>query len=251
VPYRPGYELAAEQILEYIARNGLGPGDRLPTEKEMAAILGVSRPVARDAVRTVAALGRVTVRKGAGIFVASGTGSLSNAAGMHLFLPADLDQVFMLFELRRTLEREASRLAAARATPLEIKAIKAAVDHAFDAATAGDFVTFRVADDEFHNAVAMATRNMFFLSSIQAVIDLRRQVIAIGLSNSESGSMQLAAEQHAAVAHAIAAGEIDAAGEAMCAHVDITLDQFRREIKARIFANGSAPAQVSDRKGLR
>jgi DNA-binding FadR family transcriptional regulator len=63
--------------------------------------------------------------------------------------------------------------------------------------------------------------------------------------------MQLAAEQHAAVAHAIAAGEIDAAGEAMCAHVDITLDQFRREIKARIFANGSAPAQVSDRKGLR
>lgn len=242
-PYRPGYELAAEQILEYIARNGLHPGDRLPTEKELAALLGVSRPVARDAVRTVAALGRVTVRKGAGIFVATGTGSFGAAAGVHLFLPADLDQVYMLFEMRRTLEREASRLAAARATPLEIKTIRAAVDQAFDAAAADDFAQFRPADDEFHNAVAAAAHNMFFASAIQTVIDLRRQVIAIGLSNSESGSLQLAAEQHAAVAEAIAAGEVDAAGEAMCAHVDITLEQFRAEIQARIFGDGQVLAR--------
>lgn len=242
--YRPGYEVAAERILEYIAQHELRPGARLPTEKDLARILGVSRPVARDAVRTVAALGRVSVRKGAGIFVASGVGSTFGDTGVHLFLPADLDQVYMLFELRRTLEQEASRLAAARANPLEIKAIRAAVDRAFDAASTDDFAAFRPADDEFHHAVAAAAHNMFFSSTIETVIELRRQVIAIALSNSGSGSLRLAAEQHAAVADAIAAGEVEAAGRAMCEHVDVTLEQFRHAIQERIF---SAPAPEEQR----
>src|SRR6266403_1202374 len=69
--YRPGYELVAEQLLNYIAQENLLPGDRLPTEQGLAEILGATRNVTREAVKVLAAIGRLSVRKGAGIFVAS------------------------------------------------------------------------------------------------------------------------------------------------------------------------------------
>ena len=61
--YRPGYELVAEQILELIARSRLQPGDRMPTENEIAAQLGTSRTVVREAIKILSALGRVSAQK--------------------------------------------------------------------------------------------------------------------------------------------------------------------------------------------
>ena len=68
--YRPGYERVAEQILEFIAESRLTPGDRLPTEIELAGRLGTSRAVVREAVKILSALGRVRAHKGRGLFVA-------------------------------------------------------------------------------------------------------------------------------------------------------------------------------------
>src|SRR5882757_8142594 len=68
--YRPGYELVAEQLLNYIADQNLRSGDRLPTEQGLAQILGATRNVTREAVKVLAAIGRLSVRRGAGIFVA-------------------------------------------------------------------------------------------------------------------------------------------------------------------------------------
>ena len=68
--YRPQYELAAERIVRLIADLALQPGDRLPTENELAARLGTSRTVVRDAVKILSAAGRVSAQKGRGLFVA-------------------------------------------------------------------------------------------------------------------------------------------------------------------------------------
>jgi len=57
--YRPGYELVAEQILQLIVESQLRPGDRMPTENELAARLGTSRTVVREAVKILSAIGRV------------------------------------------------------------------------------------------------------------------------------------------------------------------------------------------------
>src|SRR5690242_5993978 len=62
--YRPRYELVAEEILQLIGELLLGPGDRMPTEKELAARLGTSRTVVRDAVKILSATGRVSAQKG-------------------------------------------------------------------------------------------------------------------------------------------------------------------------------------------
>jgi GntR family transcriptional repressor for pyruvate dehydrogenase complex len=79
--YRPGYEVAAEQVLELISQLGLRPGDRMPTEQDLARQLGASRTVVREAVKILSALGRVRAERGRGLFVADDEGMLGAGGG--------------------------------------------------------------------------------------------------------------------------------------------------------------------------
>src|SRR6185369_4657023 len=101
-------------ILELIMRLGLEPGDRMPTEHDLAHQLGTSRTVVREAVKMLSALGRVRAQKGRGLYVSDDAGLLGQGRGSAFFLPTNLDHVYMLFEFRRLQEMEASRLAATR-----------------------------------------------------------------------------------------------------------------------------------------
>ena len=78
--YRPRYELVAEEILQLIGELLLRPGDRMPTEKELAARLGTSRTVVRDAVKILSATGRVSAQKGRGLYVADNKSMLGAPA---------------------------------------------------------------------------------------------------------------------------------------------------------------------------
>src|SRR5947209_10298331 len=109
--YRPGDERVAEQILELIAESGLRPGDRMPTENDLAARLGTSRTVVREAVKILSAIGRVSAQKGRGLYVADDEGMLGSARWGGFFLPTDLDPVYMIFEFRGDQEAAASRRA--------------------------------------------------------------------------------------------------------------------------------------------
>lgn len=242
--YRPGYEIAAERILEYVARQQLRPGDRVATERELAELLDVSRTVTREAVKILSALGRLTVRKGSGVHVAETTDHLSHES-WNLFLPADPEQVQMLFELRRTLEVEASRLAATRARPQQVRAIREAARRSEQAAERDDFEQFRLADEEFHRAVAAASNNMFFESTVGVITQLKRQVLTIGLRGGQSGSLLVAAKQHVAISEVIAEGDPDGAVEGMAEHIDVALAQFQHEIQRRMF-DGESPARPCD-----
>ena len=75
-PYRPGYELLAEQILQLIGELALAPGDRMPTEAELSQRLGASRTMVREAVKILSAIGRVRAHKGRGLYVADGESML-------------------------------------------------------------------------------------------------------------------------------------------------------------------------------
>ncbi|MFE7478491.1 FadR/GntR family transcriptional regulator, partial [Streptomyces sp. NPDC057575] len=132
-PYRPGYEVAAERILEYVARQGMGPGDRLPTEKDLAAEVDMSRTVVREGVKILSALGRLSVEKGRGIFVAHPRNDLWSDT-FSRFLPTDPSRVGELFEFRRFTEAETSGLAATRATPVQLRAIREAAQRSAEAA---------------------------------------------------------------------------------------------------------------------
>ncbi|WP_218010964.1 FadR/GntR family transcriptional regulator [Herbidospora mongoliensis] len=237
VAYRPGYEVAAEQVLELITQLRLRPGDRLPTEIELAQRLGTSRTVVREAVKILSALGRVRAHKGRGLYVADDEGMLGSGRWTPYFLPTDLDHVYMLFEFRRAQEMETSRLAARRATPAELHEIEKAAGvcrHGFET---GREDLFNEGDDTFHTAVAAASHNMFLQVAVREARRLQAQSNIIGLAGSVGGHAAKAVEEHEAIFQAIRVGDAEAAAEAAAAHIDNTLEDYRREIQQRIFSS--------------
>jgi GntR family transcriptional repressor for pyruvate dehydrogenase complex len=234
--YRPGYEVVAEQVLELIADLQLRPGDRMPTENELAQRLGTSRTVVREAIKILSALGRVRAHKGRGLYVADDEGMLGAGRWASFFLPTDLDHVYMLFEFRRTQEMETSRLAARRATPAELAAIEAAAATCRQGFDTGREDLFNAGDDAFHTSIAEASHNIFLQIAVREARRLQAQSNIIGLRGSIGGHAAKATEEHAAICQAIRAGDAAAAGRAAAVHIDNTLEDYRREIQRRIFA---------------
>jgi GntR family transcriptional regulator, transcriptional repressor for pyruvate dehydrogenase complex len=235
--YRPGYEIAAEQILHLIAELALAPGDRLPTENELATQLGASRTVVREAVKILSAIGRVSAQKGRGLYVADGENVLGAARFGGFFLPTNLDHIFMLFEFRRAQEGEASRLAATRASPSELRVIETAVQTCRHGYLARDNAEFDIGDDDFHLGVAAASHNFFLVAAVREARRLQRQSSVIGIRG-VGGHAAEAVEEHEAIYRAIRTGKPDTAVEATYVHLDNTLKDYRREIQRRVFGEG-------------
>jgi GntR family transcriptional repressor for pyruvate dehydrogenase complex len=232
--YRPGYEVAAERILQLIGELALVPGDRMPTEKDLAARLGTSRTVVREAVKVLSATGRVTAQKGRGLYVADGESMLGARRWGGFFLPTNLDHIFMLFEFRRVQETEASRLAAARASPAELRTLETAVQTCRHGYTSGNDAQFEEGDDAFHVGVATASHNFFLLAAVREARMLQRQASVIGLRGL-GGHAGGAVDEHEAIYRAIAGGDAEAAAQATSIHLDNTLKDYRREIQRRVF----------------
>jgi GntR family transcriptional regulator, transcriptional repressor for pyruvate dehydrogenase complex len=232
--YRPRYEAVAEQIVQMIADLALRPGDRMPTEKQLATRLATSRTVVRDAVKILSATGRISAQKGRGLYVADGESMLGAKRWGGFFVPTNLDHIFMLFEFRRVQEAQASRLAASQASPSELREIEAAVRTCRHGYTCGDNAEFERGDDAFHLGIAAASHNVFLVSAVREARALQRQASVIGV-HGLGGRAAAAVEEHEAIYRAIRDGEPEAAAEAASVHLDNTLEDYRREIQRRVF----------------
>jgi DNA-binding FadR family transcriptional regulator len=242
--YRPGYELVAEQLLNHIAEQNLLPGDRLPTEQGLAEILGASRNVTREAVKVLSAIGRLSVRKGAGIFVAKTPGGLADDQ-LARFQPTSMEHVLMLLDYRTVIESETARRAATQATPIEVRAIRESAQLSLEAGRDADADAFAQADAAFHDAVGLAAHNVFLRSSVGNVRRLAAQSDVLLFHGDAPGSLEVAAHQHVAIATAVAAGESEQAAELMTEHIDTTRHQFERKIRDRLFSRAAPAAQAT------
>ena len=229
--YRPGYEVVAERLLQYIAEENLKPGDRLPTEQGLAEILGTTRNVTREAVKVLAAIGRLSVRKGAGMFVAS---SGSDEQLVH-FQPTDMEHVAMLLDYRRLIETETARRAATMATPIQVRAIREAAEASAVAGAGNQIEQFGATDERFHSAVSIAAQNLFLQSTVSNIRKLTAQTDVLLFHGDVPGSLEVAGKQHVAIAAAIADGDTDLAARLMAEHIDTTQRQFERKIRDRLF----------------
>jgi GntR family transcriptional repressor for pyruvate dehydrogenase complex len=106
-------ETVASELEAKILRGELQAGERLPTEVELCDLLGVSRSVVRDAVRTLAARGFVQVRQGVGMIVAPSSDVLLSESLLHLLMRSDLT-VGDVIDARAAIEIELCGLAAER-----------------------------------------------------------------------------------------------------------------------------------------
>jgi DNA-binding FadR family transcriptional regulator len=207
VVHRSAADEVRAQLVGLIETGQLKVKDRLPSEAELSRRFGVSRPVVREALGRLQALGLTESRPGSGTFVASNVTKLTLSFGQ--YSAADLNEV------RRCLDVPAARAAAERRTPADIEKLKAILDEHQHAATVEDVIKF---DGQFHCAIAAATGNLLFerlLKDLQET--LKEQTLAVStLRNRGAG----AAREHRAVLKAITDGDAPGAEAAMNEHLD-------------------------------
>jgi GntR family transcriptional repressor for pyruvate dehydrogenase complex len=165
--------VAAKSVVAYIRRlieNGEHKaGDKLPSERELAHLIGVSRASVRVGLRSLATIGIVEAKRGAGTFVADGP-PLFDVNPLSLFAALHGIPQQELFETRRVIEVDLAGLAAARACGDELAAISEEVMEMF--ASFDDVHRFLVHDIRFHRAVAAAARNPLLAAIMEMVADL-------------------------------------------------------------------------------
>ena len=159
-------EIVVSHVRSLIERGELRPGDRLPPERELAVQLGVSRPSVRAGLRSLAAIGVLQTRHGAGTFITDGPPTLGSEplsflAALHGFTRDEM------FEARRALEVGVAGLSAERATDDQIATIAEEVTGMF--ASLDDAQTFLIHDIRFHRAVAAASGNPILASLVEMV----------------------------------------------------------------------------------
>jgi GntR family transcriptional repressor for pyruvate dehydrogenase complex len=212
------YEQVVRQIADEIRSGRLGRGERLPTERELGANFGVSRGVVREAVKVLDAMGLVEPRQGSGLYVRANPLPMVTRA-FTLSVAPEEESVAHLFELRRLLEVDAARLAAARRSDAQAADLVAAAEAT---AQRGDGTGFDEADQTFHRRLYEAAANPYLTVAAAAVRGMQADVAA--LFSTLAGSTTVAAGHHRAIAAAVNAGDAAAAAAAMAEHIAYTAD---------------------------
>lgn len=166
-----GYDRVVSYLNQLLISGELKVGDRLLPERELAAKLGVSRPIVREALRSLAMIGALEIRKGNGTFVQSpDISSLSNF--LTLIIAQSAGVIENILEVRIALEREAIRLACSRARHHDLQAISSAFDRIVE--TIDDPVTGGQADFDFHTRLVEASHSPALIKIYEIISVLLR-----------------------------------------------------------------------------
>lgn len=218
-------ERARQQLESLILNGSLPAGERLPTERKLGEMLGVSRTVIRESMRLLAAAGLVKVTSGSGTYVqAPGANVVRDS--LNLLLRASQLTPEQIYEVRSVLEVNVAGLAAERADDEEIAAM-AAENSALvpDNLPAGEYARH---DLLFHIRLAEATRNPLFLSLINSLSTVTiRTMWQMYAASPETSKRQVRTEEHTAILEQLKAHNVEGAREAMSRHMAASLLRLR------------------------
>lgn len=239
------YSQIADRLCELIRAGDYPPGSFLPSERELAAALEVSRSSVREALIALEVLGVVDVRVGAGmevLRVPDGAATRDIMAQLVRInftepdpeLPVTLDlsaeiPPFALLQARRLVEPEAAALAARHATLMQINGLQAAF--ARNQRDNREGSRTNPGDRQFHILVAQASGNPAYAMLITLLLGYRYSTLFQHLQRLYTPKdMPLRSEhEHAAVLEAIIAHDETQARARMAAHLDSVIAIFARE----------------------
>lgn len=232
------------QLRDMIHRGELSSGDRLPPERDLAKILGVSRPTLRAGIRTLSAVGVLKSKQGAGTFVAEADVSpaldsnpLRLMASLHGFSSAEM------FEARLLLEMAIAGLAAERATSEHIAVMAEEIAEMF--ATLDEPEEYLVHDMRFHQMIAAASGNRILTALMNMVasilFDVRSKTVYRAQDLKES------AEMHRQIYRAIREHDTGAARKMMRDHLLLAQKAQSQEI-AETFGTPKNEENVKSKK---
>lgn len=207
-------------VIDRVAERVYRAGDSLPSEAELAKRLNVSKPVVREALGRLSALGIVQIQQG----------KPTTVKGLSV---APLDQFLRLavrvtdnglreaVELRRAIEVEVASLAAERASPLQLEPVESALEK-MRANIDGDFERWLQGDLAFHVSLARCSGNVLLEHLVNALAEtIKFTQRALGLQRDLRDPLATVA-RHQAVIDAIRARDPAAARAAMTAHFAVS-----------------------------
>jgi DNA-binding FadR family transcriptional regulator len=242
------YRQIAEQLSKLIGSGEFAEGTRLPSERELAAQLGVSRPSVREALIALEVAGKVDVRVGAGIFV-------SARRPTAVADPTSEGQgPFELLRARWLVEGEIAMAAAHNAMPEDLEVVRAAVAEMQQRQRQRRDP--EVADRDFHLGIAKATHNSALVSVVRTLWDQGRGDIWKRMEHHfQTPELRAAAlRDHRAILAALEARDGRGARAAMRGHlerVDREFDRGWELVKERELAHPPADASSGHPPGKR
>lgn len=217
------YLQIAQNLASEIADGKYRTGDRLPPERELSSLLGVSRTTVREALLALEIMRYVEIRVGAGVFVLP-----EDARGAMRPDYAVPDEVgpWEVLEARRTVEGQTAYLAATRATDAILDEIGRSIE-TLEAAT-DDVPRFDAADERFHALIAQAAGNGLFESYVTHLWSLRHGALwATWYDKTRSQeNRRRSIEDHRRIHRALVRRQPETAQTAMRAHLDVMADRF-------------------------
>jgi GntR family transcriptional repressor for pyruvate dehydrogenase complex len=209
-------ERTQSQIEKLIVGGQLQPGDRLPSEKELCARLGVSKTVIREAVRSLAAKGLLDVRAGSGTYVLE-MGEEIVSKPISLLLRTHAIQPRHIDEVRQALDVRIAALAAEHARQANIDAMEGAIQKLqAPGLTANEFAA---ADLEFHHALATASGNPLFSMLSSSLNDVMKEARLWAFQQEGKAMARRAVRCHSRILERVKAKDTKGAAQAVRAHL--------------------------------
>lgn len=208
----------SEQIRSSILSGEFAPGDKLPPERELAEMFGVSRPSVREALNMLAAAGLVESYQGGGTVVKSLV-ETSTGSPLSELIKAESERALDVIEVRKGMEAWTAYYAAQRALPDDVRKLEAIVANM--GKNLEDLKSSEDLDANFHILVARATHNVVWLHLMQTIFDAMKEFQrgvwrAVYLTEEDHRTLFA---HHMAVFEAIRDRAPERAREAMLAHL--------------------------------
>ncbi len=217
-------EQIATRLLEMVKERKLRPGDKLPPERELAALMQLSRPSLREALRALAMMGVVTIRQGDGIYISSLKPELL-IKHLESVVSVDDSTFLELFEARKLLEAGIAELAAERISDEELEELDRCLGRC--AASVRDPGAWIECDLEFHKRIMDAASNPIvtrFMASVRRLgLASRSRTVYL------SGVREQSVADHGQILAALKAHDPQLARQAMVEHLNHLERRLRSE----------------------
>ncbi|HBP38849.1 MAG TPA: GntR family transcriptional regulator [Clostridiales bacterium] len=217
------YEEIVKQILDKIKTGELKPGDRLPTERDLALQLKVSRTAIREALRSMELMGLIDSRVGGGTFIKEMT--LEYLMDPFAGVLAKNDRLIIeLIEVRLLLEVEIARQAARKITTPQIDELDNTLAMMEKEIAEGGLGL--KGDNAFHQALANAADNLAMMSITRLCGELLNSTRKAALE--ALGDLQIGVRHHRSIFTAVKAGDSEEAGRLMRLHLETAYQNLAR-----------------------
>jgi GntR family transcriptional repressor for pyruvate dehydrogenase complex len=200
-----------EQIKSLIFKGGLLPGDKLPSERELAEAFKVGRPCLREALNQLCIVGLIEARGKTGSYVRSLTEEVMGP--LKTFIEDEMRNLIDFMEVRKILDFFCAKEAIKKGTEEDLKKIREALENGDNA--------------EFHISIAEATHNLILY---HVILNMHALLSSISfIKQRRHNNHELYTKQHEKIYQALMNKDVDAAENAISEHIDVFINEAKKQ----------------------